>query len=92
MANTQTKLRKFHRLTIQDRDLIEIRYGIDKRKLSEIAKELGRPLSTVLREISGKPRCSSKMKMSPSSKVEMSPPTILGYEHYNHVTPRIIKV
>jgi len=56
MANTQTKLRKFHRLTIQDRDLIEIRYCIDKRKLSEIAKELGRPLSTVLREIAGKPR------------------------------------
>ncbi|HMO83177.1 MAG TPA: hypothetical protein PKA42_03345, partial [Candidatus Paceibacterota bacterium] len=56
MAKTQTKKHTFKRLTIQDRDLIEIRYCIDKRKLSEIAKELKRPLCTIMREIDGKPR------------------------------------
>lgn len=56
MANTQTKKRTFKRLTIQDRDLIEIRYCTDKRTVTEIAKELKRPLSTITREIKGKPR------------------------------------
>ena len=44
MAKTQTKQRSFKRLTIQERDLIEIRYCIDKRKVSTIANELKRPL------------------------------------------------
>lgn len=56
MANTHIKKRLFKRLTIQDRDLIEIRYCIDRKTLSNIAKELKRPLCTVSREIGGKPR------------------------------------
>lgn len=56
MAKTQTKKKEFKRLTIQDRDLIEIRYCIDKRKIAEIARELGRPVCTITREIKGRPR------------------------------------
>ena len=56
MAKTQTKQRSFKRLTIQERDLIEIRYCIDKRKVSTIANELKRPLCTIIREIGDKPR------------------------------------
>lgn len=56
MANTQIKPRTFKRLTIQDRDLIEIRYCTDKRKVAMIARELKRPLSTIIREIGDKPR------------------------------------
>jgi IS30 family transposase len=56
MAKTQAKRRTFQRLTIQDRDLIEIRYCIDKRKVSAIAKELERPISTIMRELESKPR------------------------------------
>lgn len=56
MANTQTKKRAFKRLTIQDRDLIEIRYCTDRKSLSSIAKELKRPLCTISREVDEKPR------------------------------------
>jgi len=55
MTKTQ-KQRGFKRLTIQDRDLIEIRYYIDKKSISSIANELGKHISTVVREINGKPR------------------------------------
>lgn len=56
MAKTQIKGRIFKRLTIHDRDLIEIRYCIDKKTVSAIAGELHRPLCTVTREIANKPR------------------------------------
>ena len=50
------KDRRFSRLTIHDRDLIEIRYCFDYKKISEIAKELKRPISTITREINPIPR------------------------------------
>jgi len=46
----------FQRLTIEDRCLIETRYCRDLKKIKDIAQEMGRPLSTITREIKGKPR------------------------------------
>ena len=46
----------FQRLTIEDRCLLETRYCRDFKKMKDIAQEMGRPLSTITREIQGKPR------------------------------------
>lgn len=54
--NIKSKKRGFKRLTLEDRCLIETRYCRDLKKLKDIAEEIGRPLSTVVREIKGRPR------------------------------------
>ncbi|RJQ32288.1 IS30 family transposase [Candidatus Parcubacteria bacterium] len=48
--------RSFNRISYKERVIIENRYCIDRKRISEIAKELGRPLSSIIREIRGKPR------------------------------------
>ena len=48
--------KKFKRISFKDRVLIESRYCIDKKSLLKIAEELKRHLSTITREINGKPR------------------------------------
>ncbi len=46
----------FKRLNFRDRIIIENRYCVDRKPLTSIAKELNRHLSTVIREIAGRPR------------------------------------
>lgn len=53
---TKNKKVGFRRLTLVDRCLIETRYCIDFKKLGDIAKEMNRHLSTITREIKGRPR------------------------------------
>lgn len=48
--------RVFSRITYKERVTIENRYCTDWKLLADIARELGRPTSTVSREIAGKPR------------------------------------
>ena len=48
--------RTFSRISYKERVIIENRYCIDKKTISNIAKELGRPVSSVSREIGGKPK------------------------------------
>jgi IS30 family transposase len=50
------KHQKFNRLKYKERVIIENRYCIDKRTISDIARELGKAVSTISREINGKPR------------------------------------
>lgn len=49
-------MKSFRRITYQDRVIIETRYCVDHKSLRSIALELGRPPSTISREINGKPR------------------------------------
>ncbi len=58
MAKSSKKAarRSFNRISYKERVIIENRYCVDRKKLIEIAKELGRPLSSISREIGGKPR------------------------------------
>lgn len=59
MAKSQKQLnirRTFRRIDFRERVIIENRYCIDKRRISEIARELNRPTSTIIREIDDKPR------------------------------------
>ncbi len=59
MKKTQQSIsrnRGFKRIDFKERVLIEARYCIDKKKMSDIARELKRPTSAVSREIDGKPR------------------------------------
>lgn len=49
-------LKTFKRIVYKERVIIENRYCIDKKSISEIAEELNRPKSTISREINGKPR------------------------------------
>ncbi len=46
----------FKRLNFKDRVTIENRYCVDRKALTSIARELDRHLSTIIREIAGKPR------------------------------------
>lgn len=48
--------RVFTRLAYKERVIIENRYCVDWKSITEIAKELNRPKSTVSREIGGRPR------------------------------------
>ncbi len=48
--------RAFNRISYKERVIIENRYCIDGRSISNIAKELKRPTSSLCREIGGKPR------------------------------------
>lgn len=56
LQNSVKKRKRFNRITYRERVIIENRYCVDKKKFSEIAKELNRPTSTISREIAGKPR------------------------------------
>lgn len=58
MASIKIKRKKagFKRLTLEDRCFIETRYCRDLKKMKDIAEEMGRPLSTITREIRGRPR------------------------------------
>lgn len=55
-SKTVGKQRTFNRISYKERVIIENRYCIDKKMISEIAKELSRPSSAVSREIGGNPR------------------------------------
>lgn len=46
----------FQRITYHERCTIETRYCIDRKSVSDIARELKRPTSAISREINGKPR------------------------------------
>ena len=48
--------RTFSRISYKERVIIENRYCVDRKIMSDIAKELGRPVSAVSREIGGKPK------------------------------------
>jgi IS30 family transposase len=48
--------RKFSRLSYKERVIIEQRFCRDRKTMTDIASELGRPTSAVSREIGGKPR------------------------------------
>ncbi len=50
------KCRTFNRISYRERVIIENRYYIDWKSISNIARELKRPVSAVSREIGGKPR------------------------------------
>lgn len=50
------KKRSFQRINYRERVIIENRYCIDRKRISAIARELGRPPSAISREIGGKPR------------------------------------
>lgn len=56
MRKSFKKERFFERISFKERVIIENRYCIDKKKITDIAKELGRPKSAISREIGGKPR------------------------------------
>lgn len=50
------KRKTFKRLVYKERVIIENRYCIDKKSMTDIAGELGRPKSAISREIAGRPR------------------------------------
>ncbi len=59
MAKSQKSVKKhktFTRINYKERIIIENRYCIDKKSISNIAKELHRPTSTISREIGGRTR------------------------------------
>jgi len=59
MAKSQKQLNKrrtFRRIDFRERVIIENRYCADRKKIGEIAKELGRPISAINREIGDRPR------------------------------------
>lgn len=55
MTTTQ-KQRTFSRISFKERVIIENRYCTDKKTISDIAKELNRPVCTITRELDGRPR------------------------------------
>lgn len=56
MRKSLKKKRVFERISFKERVIIENRYCIDKKKVKDIAIELDRSWSSILREISDKPR------------------------------------
>ena len=50
------KVRLFKRIDFKERVIMENRYTVDLKSLKDIAKELGRPICTIQREIKEKPR------------------------------------
>ena len=55
-SKTKEKQRAFSHISYKERVIIENRYCVDKKTISDIAKELNRPTSAVSREVGGKPR------------------------------------
>lgn len=55
-SKTAERQRTFSRISYKERVIIENRHCVDKKTISDIAKELNRPVSSVIREIGGKPR------------------------------------
>ena len=56
MRKSLNKQRIFERISFRERVIIENRYCVDRKNLTDIAKELERPKSAISREIEGKPR------------------------------------
>ena len=58
MTKKQKSVKKcrFNRISYKERVIVENRYCIDKKTISAIALELGRPVSAISRETEGKPR------------------------------------
>jgi len=56
MQKSLKRKRVFERISFRERVNIENRYCIDKKTITDIARELDRPKSAVSREIGGKPR------------------------------------
>lgn len=56
LQKSVNKRKTFKRINYKERVIIENRYCIDKKSISEIAKELGRDKSAISREIDGRPR------------------------------------
>lgn len=56
IQKTTQKQRTFSRISFKERVIIENRYCTDRRTLSDIAKELSRPVCTIVREIDDRPR------------------------------------
>lgn len=50
------KKKTFNRITYKERVTVENRYCSDQKSIKAIARELGRPTSTISREIAGRPR------------------------------------
>lgn len=55
-SQRSARQRTFERINYKERVIIENRYGIDKKSISDIARELGRDKSAISREIEGRPR------------------------------------
>lgn len=55
-SSRHKKKRSFQRINYRERVIIENRYCIDRKRISAIARELGRPPSAISREIGAKPR------------------------------------
>lgn len=56
MAKSLKNKRKFERISFKERVIIENRYCVDKKRVKDIAIELGRSWSSVTREIGGRSR------------------------------------
>lgn len=56
MRKSLKNQRKFERISFKERVIIENRYCVDKKKVKDIAIELGRSWSSIIREIGDKPR------------------------------------
>ena len=56
MAKSKKKRESFTRLTVHERSVIEVRYCGDGTSLRAIARELGRSVSTVMREVGERSR------------------------------------
>lgn len=56
MRKSSKKKKVFKRISFKERVIVENRYCVDKKKVKDIAFELGRSWSSVIREIGGKPR------------------------------------
>ncbi|MCX6752132.1 MAG: hypothetical protein NTZ87_01380 [Candidatus Nomurabacteria bacterium] len=56
MRKQSKQKRVFERISFKERVIIENRYCVDKKMITDIAKELDRPKSAISREIGGKPR------------------------------------
>lgn len=56
MRKSLKKRRVFERISFKERVIIENRYCVDKKKVKDIAIELGRSWSSVIREIGDRPR------------------------------------
>lgn len=59
MRKSLKNKRKFERISFRERVIIENRYCVDKKRVKDIAVELGRSWSSVIREIGGHPRIGS---------------------------------
>lgn len=76
IIRNKNKVKSFKRVDFQERIIIETRYCRDKKSISDTAKELERPICTIVREIGGRPRIG-RGKYSADSKQKKA---LLNYE------------